>query len=273
MNNVPPNIPFGNVAWHDIPYCELVYKAILQEKGFACFVVNRDLNILQAIGEYSNYANNENDSNKLRFTSKLFPKLQQVLFDVSKGTSTFNKQISIGTSDYLNVTVNTGAAYEEHLLIFINPVSKPEYHPESENTRSFIDESKSYIINQDKLQKENEELRQTNEALRLDLNRLNTVNNDLQCILDKTETSAIFLDKELRIRHFSGPIKTHLGLQETDIGKDVNTLAKLCIADQADRAINKSTSITEVITCDENKWFKKVLSHTKILPMKLREWR
>ena len=77
----------------------------------------------------------------------------------------------------------------------------------------------------EELQSVNEELYTVNAELQEKNKELHSLNDDINNLLDSTEIGTLFLDIELCIRKFTGPLKKHFKLQEFDIGRHIGGFA------------------------------------------------
>lgn len=73
----------------------------------------------------------------------------------------------------------------------------------------------------EELQSVNEELYTVNAELQEKNKELHSLNDDVNNLLDSTEIGTLFLDTELRIRKYTGPLKKHFNLKEYDIGRPI----------------------------------------------------
>jgi two-component system CheB/CheR fusion protein len=111
----------------------------------------------------------------------------------------------------------------------------------------------------EELQSLNEELNTVNQQLQGKLGELETVNNDLNNLLESNEMAALCLDRDLRIKWFSPAARKVLGLIASDVGRPVSVFGSVLMGDsligEARTVFEKLVPVQTDIKGEGDVWF------------------
>lgn len=116
----------------------------------------------------------------------------------------------------------------------------------------------------EELQSVNEELYTVNTEFQEKNKELENLNNDITNLLNSIEIGTLFLDTNLNIRKFTPEIKRIFKLEDSDIGRSINSFAS-CFSDNARQSIISDTksalenliSFEKEINDNEGNWYLK----------------
>lgn len=117
---------------------------------------------------------------------------------------------------------------------FFKPESKPTYmvvfipsskkiDPDKDNLRNIVKtleaRNKALLAANDRLRNRNEELHKANINYHQKLNKIETLNSDMDNLLKSTQIGTIFLDEKKCLRKFTPAVKQQFNLHKSDIGR------------------------------------------------------
>jgi two-component system CheB/CheR fusion protein len=152
--------------------------------------------------------------------------------------------------------------------------SREEFKAINEEAMSVNEEFQStneeLETSKEELQSLNEELTALNSQLHETVQRLRGTSNDLQNILNSSDTATLFLDGKLNIRFFTPPAKSFFSIIESDIGRPLADLARLSddgdlLAD-ARAVLARSLPLSREIESDKRAWYMR-----RILPYRTQD--
>jgi two-component system CheB/CheR fusion protein len=100
----------------------------------------------------------------------------------------------------------------------------------------------------EEMQSINEELQTVNGELASKNDLLTRLNNDLQNLLDSTQIATVFLDDDLRIRHFTPALTELFPLRDSDRGRPITEIVNLLVYEDLKRdvaAVQASKSVID----------------------------
>ncbi len=119
----------------------------------------------------------------------------------------------------------------------------------------------------EEMQSANEELYTVNAEIQEKNKELADLNNDINNLLNSTDIGTLFLDNELRIRKFTPALQRHFKLQETDLGRPIESFAsnfsentRLSIITESQKALRELVSIEKEIVDNDNRFYLKRIS-------------
>lgn len=115
------------------------------------------------------------------------------------------------------------------------------------------------LIGNTKLKSENEELKKANEELVQTIKYLDALNDDINNIIKSTKISAIFLDKELKIRKYTPSLSDYFNIDGIHIGDSIDSYAhnigNPSIVADGMKVIETAQPIRKEITVANGKWY------------------
>ena len=98
----------------------------------------------------------------------------------------------------------------------------------------------------EEMQSINEELQTVNGELASKNDLLTRLNSDLQNLLDSTRIATVFLDDDLRIRHFTPALTGLFPLRDSDRGRPITEIVNLLTYDDLKRDVAEVKASHEV---------------------------
>jgi two-component system, chemotaxis family, CheB/CheR fusion protein len=111
----------------------------------------------------------------------------------------------------------------------------------------------------EELQSLNEELSTVNHQLQEKLEELEQTNNDLNNLLSSTEIATLFLDRDLRIKRFTPPVRRLLNIIPSDIGRPIGDFTRrftdVELLDDARSVLENLTPAEFEVRTEDGRWY------------------
>jgi two-component system CheB/CheR fusion protein len=141
--------------------------------------------------------------------------------------------------------------------------SNEEMKAANEELQSINEEYRSATeeleTSKEELQSVNEELQTVNNELKTKLDEISRAHSDLENLMGVTEIALLFLDRELRIQHYTSGMKEIFNLMESDKGRPINHLtSKLAytqIVADAEQVLRDLIPVEREVPSGEGQWF------------------
>jgi two-component system CheB/CheR fusion protein len=134
--------------------------------------------------------------------------------------------------------------------------SNEELQAINEELRSSAEELET---SKEELQAVNEELITVNQELKVKVEELSQSNNDFRNLINSTDIGTIFLDRSLRVNHFSPRAREVFNLLEADIGRPLSDLnSRLNYAEirsDAEKVLNSAETVERDLKSVDGKTF------------------